>query len=160
MASAAFRMRTFRFLFAPLVALLGLSACNKPALDPPQAPATPADPAAMYTVLRTATMQPQGGVPSGGTLAVEQDAAGAEFVRFDASFVTDFHTGSLGVYLARSADNVRNQRAAAAANVLRVGTIVRAGAQRLAVPGSATGYTHVIIHCEAAQYNFGAAPLR
>lgn len=144
----------------PLLLALSLSACNKPALDPPRPETAPTDPSAVYTVLRTGTMQPQGGVPSGGTLALERDAAGAEFVRFDANFVTDFHTGSLGVYLAKSAENVRNQRAAASTNVLRVGTITQGGAQRLAVSGSATGYSHVIIHCEAAQYNFGAAALQ
>jgi hypothetical protein len=110
--------------------------------------------------LRTGTMMSQGGVPSSGTLAIERDAAGAEFVRFDASFRTDFHTGSLGVYLAMSSAAIRSQRTANPANVLRVGTITRDGAQTLAIPGSATGFTHVIIHCDPAMYNFGAALLQ
>ena len=103
---------------------------------------------------------PQGGVPSSGTVALVRDAAGAEFVRFNANFRTDFHTGSLGVYLAKSDGLVRVQRAADPANVLRVGTITRDGAQTLAFPGSANGFTHVIIHCDPAQYNFGAARLQ
>ncbi|MGY3091355.1 hypothetical protein ACVWYF_004421 [Hymenobacter sp. UYAg731] len=109
------------------------------------------------TTLRTGTMMAQGGVMSGGSLALERDAAGTEFVRFNADFRTDFHTGSLGVYLAKSDGLVRVQVAANPANVVRVGTITRDGAQTLAIPGSATGFTHVIIHCDAAQYNFGAA---
>lgn len=108
-------------------------------------------------VLRTGPMLPQGGVLSSGTVTIERDAAGAELVRFAANFRTDFHTGSLGVYLAKSDGLVRVQRAANATNVVRVGTIVRDGAQALAIPGSAAGYSHVIIHCDAAMYNFGAA---
>lgn len=105
-------------------------------------------------------MMPQGGVPSSGTVSLERDAPGAESIRFAANFRTNFYTGSLGVYLAKSDALVRVQRAANPANVVRIGTITRDGAQVLAVPGSATGYPHVIIHCAAAQYNFGAALLQ
>jgi hypothetical protein len=105
-------------------------------------------------------MLPQGGVPSSGTLAIDRDAAGVESVRFDANFRTDFHTGSLGVYLAMSSASIRSQRLANPNNVLRIGTITRDGAQSLAIPGSSTGFTHVIIHCDPAQYNFGAAQLQ
>ncbi|SHJ62230.1 hypothetical protein SAMN02745146_3560 [Hymenobacter daecheongensis DSM 21074] len=148
-----------RLIFLVLVAVATvLSACNKDIVDPPGAGVVvvPAGPA----TVRTGTMRPQGGVPSSGTLALERDASGTEYVRFDASFRTDFHTGSLGVYLAKSDELVRVQRAASAANVLRVGTITRDGAQTLAIPGSSTGFTHVIIHCDPAQYNFGAALLQ
>ena len=110
--------------------------------------------------LRTGTMMPQGGVPSSGTVTIERDAAGVESVRFAANFRTDFHTGSLGVYLAKSDGLVRVQRAADPTNVVRVGTITRDGAQSLAITGSSTGYSHVIIHCDPAQYNFGAAFLQ
>lgn len=112
------------------------------------------------TILRMGPMLPQGGVPSSGTVYLERDAAGTESIRFDANFRTDFHTGSLGVYLAKSDGLVRVQRAANPANVVRVGTITRDGAQLLAVAGSTTGFTHIIIHCDAAQYNFGAALLQ
>ena len=110
--------------------------------------------------LRTGPVMPQGGVPSSGTVSIERDATGGESVRFAANFRTDFHTGSLGVYLAQSDALVRVQRAANPASVVRVGTIVRDGAQTLAIPGNATGFSHVIIHCDAAQYNFGAALLQ
>ncbi|WP_156176011.1 hypothetical protein [Hymenobacter terrenus] len=93
-------------------------------------------------------------------VAIERDAAGAEFVRFAPDFRTDFHTSSLGVHLAKSNGLVRVQRKADPTNVLRVGTVTRDGAQTLAIPGTAAGFTHVIIHCEVAEYNFGAAPLK
>ena len=110
--------------------------------------------------LRTGAMMPQGGIASSGTVTIERDANGAELVRFAANFRTDFHTGSLGVYLAKSDDLVRVQRAANPTNVVRVGTITRDGAQTLAITGSSTGYSHVIIHCDPAMYNFGAALLQ
>ncbi|MBO2008815.1 hypothetical protein [Hymenobacter negativus] len=135
---------------------IGLEACNKAVVEPPGS-ASAAEPAGTTNALRTGTMQPQGGVASSGTATIERDAAGAEFVRFAANFRTDFHTGSLGVYLAKSDGLIRVQRAANSANVVRVGTIVVDGAQALAVSGSATGYSHVIIHCDPAMYNFGAA---
>ncbi|SMB87182.1 hypothetical protein SAMN00120144_1497 [Hymenobacter roseosalivarius DSM 11622] len=163
-------MRHFSRPAALVVAALtlGLSACNKEAMDPPApmtaaAPAPPAPPAAApgpALTLRTGTMLPQGGVPSGGTLAVERDADGIESVRFNADFRTDFHTGSLGVYLAKSSALIRVQRAADPGSVVRLGTITRDGAQTLVIPGSAAGFTHVIIHCDPAQYNFGAALLQ
>lgn len=116
--------------------------------------------AAGPVTLRTGPMLPQGGVPSSGTVSIERDAAGVETIRFAANFHTDFHTGSLGVYLAQSDGLVRVQRAANPASVVRVGTIVRDGAQTLTISGSAAGFSHVIIHCDAAMYNFGAALLQ
>lgn len=143
-----------------LVLGLGLSACNKEIQDAPTPKSTAPPATTGLTVLRTGTMQPQGGVPSSGTLAIVRDAANVEYVRFDASFRTDFHTGSLGVYLAKSDGLVRVQRAADPTSVLRIGTITQEGAQTLAVPGSAAGFSHVIIHCDPAMYNFGAALLQ
>ena len=116
--------------------------------------------AAGPVTLRMGPMLPQGGVPSSGTVSIERDAAGVETIRFAANFRTDFHTGSLGVYLAQSDGLVRVQRAANPASVVRVGTIVRDGAQTLTIPGSATGFSHVIIHCDPAMYNFGPALLQ
>jgi len=65
-----------------------------------------------------------------------------------------------GRRLSRSDGLIRVQRAADPASVLRVGTITRDGAQVLAIPGSSAGYSHVIIHCDPAMYNFGAAQLQ
>ena len=110
--------------------------------------------------LRTGPMMSQGGIPSSGTVSLERDAMGGESIRFASNFRTDFHTGSLGVYLAKSDAQVRVQRAANPTNVVRIGTITRDGAQVLAITGSATGYSHVIIHCDPAMYNFGAAFLQ
>ena len=116
----------------------------------PPAPAT----------LRTGTMTGQGGIASTGMLTIERDAAGMEAVRFAANFRTDFHTGSLGVYLAKSNAAIRSQRAADASNVVRVGTITRDGAQTLPITGSSADYPYLIIHCDPAQINFGAALLQ
>ena len=139
--------------------LLLLAACNKNTDAP--APTTPAALVGLtYTTLRQGTVVAQGGVMSGGMLAVAKGSDGREYLQFKADFHSDFHTGSLGIYLAKSNDLIRNQRAADAGNVLRVGTITQSGAQQLAITGMSAGFSHVILHCDAAQYNFGAAALQ
>ncbi|WP_152559879.1 hypothetical protein [Hymenobacter sp. IS2118] len=148
---------TYSLLTSALLAFsLAFSGCNKKAIDPTPAVTETAKPVAPVE-LRRGAMQPQGGVPSTGTVTLVRDAANVEYVRFEADFRTDFHTGSLGVYLAKSDGLVRVQRAADATNVVRVGTITKDGAQTLAITGSAAGFSHVIIHCDPAMYNFGAA---
>ena len=152
-----------RFLFRPwlpslAVIALALAACNKNTDAPIPVPTAPAG--VSYTTLRQGTVVAQGGVSSGGGVAVAKGSDGIEYVQFKADFHSDFHTGSLGIYLAKSDDLVRNQRAANPANVLRVGTITQSGAQQLAVTGMSAGFTHLILHCDAAQYNFGAAALQ
>ena len=145
-------------LLLPVLAATALlfSACNKEAAEP-----TTMFPAGTaYTTLRFGTVLAQGGVMSGGMLAVVKATDGTEYVQFKPDFYTDFHTGSLGIYLAKSNDLVRNQRAANPANVVRVGTITQSGAQLLPISGTSAGFSHVILHCDAAQYNFGAAALQ
>ena len=142
----------------PLLALLLLAACNKNTDAP--APTNVAPAGATYTTLRQGTVVAQGGVSSGGMVAVVKGSDGNEYVQFKSDFHSDFHTGSLGIYLAKSNDLIKNQRAADPANVLRVGTITQSGMQQLAITGMSAGFSHLILHCDAAQYNFGAAALQ
>ena len=135
-----------------------LSSCsNSSPADPQPTPTT--DPGVL-TTLKTGSVVAQGGTNSRGTLLVARNAAGKELVRLNPDFVTEFHTGSLGVYLAKSGAGIREQRAASAANVLKVGVITQNGLQDLVYDGSHAGFTHVVFYCEAAQYNFGAAELK
>ena len=143
------------FLLLLLAPALLLSACNKETA-PPAAPA-----GATLTTLRSGTVVAQGGVSSGGTVAIVKNGSGDECVKFNANFHTDFHTGALGIYLAKSNDLIRNQRAANPGSVFRVDTITQSGAQLLPISGaSSAGFSHVILHCDPAQYNFGAAALQ
>jgi hypothetical protein len=145
----------------PLLAAsaLLLAACNKNTDAPAPAVTVPAG--VTYTTLRQGTVMAQGGVMSGGIVAVAKGSDGKEYVQFKADFHSDFHTGSLGIYLAKSDGLIRNQRAADPANVLRVGTITQSGMQQLPVTmGMSAGFSHLILHCDAAQYNFGAAALQ
>ncbi|MDQ2773138.1 MAG: hypothetical protein M3Y54_21855 [Bacteroidota bacterium] len=151
-------MKKIFAFFAPLLALLLLAACNKNTDAP--APANTAPAGVTYTALRQGTVVAQGGVSSGGGVAVVKGSDGIEYVQFKDDFHSDFHTGSLGIYLAKSNDLIKNQRAANPANVLRVGTITQSGVQQLAITGMSAGFSHLILHCDAAQYNFGAATLQ
>ena len=134
---------------------LALAGCNKNTDAPMPVAAAPAG--VSYVTLRQGTVVAQGGVSSGGGVALVKGSDGNEYVQFKSNFHSDFHIGSLGIYLAKSDNLVKNQRAASAANVLRVGTITQSGMQQLAVTDVSAGFTHLILHCDAAQYNFGAA---
>ncbi|GAA4049328.1 hypothetical protein GCM10022409_39880 [Hymenobacter glaciei] len=147
-----------RIVLPALAAALALAGCNKNTDAPAPAPVAPVG--LTYTTLRQGLVMAQGGVSSGGMVAIAKGSDGIEYVQFKDDFHSDFHTGSLGIYLAKSSDLVKNQRAANPANVLRVGTITQSGAQQLAITGMSASFSHVILHCDAAQYNFGAAPLR
>lgn len=145
-------------LAALTAATLFASACNKTTTEP--APVVTAPAGITYTTLRQGTVVAQGGVSSGGDVAVAKGSDGTEYVQFKTGFHSDFHTGSLGIYLAKSSDLIKNQRAADPASVVRVGTITQSGMQQLAITGASAGFSHVILHCDAAQYNFGAAALQ
>ena len=148
-----------RLLLTALAAsTLAFASCNKNTDAPAPAPAAPAG--VTYSTLRQGTVMAQGGVSSGGQIAVAKGSDGIEYVQFKPDFHSDFHTGSLGIYLAKSSDLVKNQRATDPASVLRVGTITQSGAQQLAITGMSAGFSHIILHCDAAQYNFGAAALQ
>ena len=150
-------------LWLPVLATaLLLSACSKDTAAPvAAAPPTAVPPAGtVYTTLRTGTVMAQGGVMSGGTLAIVKAPDGAEYVQLNMDFHTEVHTGSVTIYLAKSNGEIRTQRAANPANVLRVGSITQSGAQRLLITPSYAGFSHVVLHCDPAQYNFGAAALQ
>lgn len=152
-------MKKHFLFFAPLLApLLLLAACNKNTDAP--APTNVAPVGITYTPLRQGNVLAQGGVSSGGGVAVVKGSDGNEYVQFKDDFHSDFHAGSLGIYLAKSNNLIRNQRAADPANVLRVGTSTKSGMQQLAVTGMSAGYSHFILHCDAEQYNFGATALQ
>ena len=156
------KLHFFSFGLPVLAAFLLLSACSKTGAEPATAkPPTAVPPAGtVYTTLRTGTVMAQGGVMSSGTLAVVKATDGTEYVQFNTDFRTEFHTGSVTIYLAKSNDLIRNQRTANPANVVRVGTITQSGAQLLPIAGTYSGFSHVILHCDPAQYNFGAAALQ
>lgn len=152
-------------LFTPVLALTLLTAtalvsCSKN--DPEPQDNTVVAPDTSVTTLKTASVTAQGGTQSSGSLAIVRDETGKELVQLNEDFVTEFHTGSLGVYLAKSDGQVNAQQAAGAGNVLKVGTIVKNGKQFLEIPtkGAYTGFSHVVFYCEAARYNFAAAALK
>ena len=147
-------------IFCALLLTGTLASCSKN--DSTPAASTVTDPGTVVATLKTATVAAQGGTQSSGTLAIVRTAADKELVQLNDDFKTEFHTGSLGVYLAKSDANIKDQQAAGAGNVLKVGTIVMNGKQFLEIPtrGAYAGFSHVAFYCEAAKYNFAAAALK
>lgn len=153
-------------LLHPLLALSLLAAlpaafvaCNNDD-DPEPDRVFTADPVGMVTSLKTGTISPQNGTPTRGTLAVIRDAQNNEFVQLNEDFTSDFHTGTVTVYLAKDLTNIGMQRRAAAGNVKAVGFVNRNGKQFMRVDGASAGFTHIVFYCETAEINFGASPLR
>lgn len=152
-------------LFRPVLALSLLAAlpavvaCSNDDDPAPQVMSTP-DPVGTITSLKMGTITPQNGTPTRGTLAVIRDGQNQEFVQLNADFTSDFHTGTVTVYLAKDLTNIGAQRRAAATNVKSVGLVNRNGSQFLRIDGASAGFTHIVFYCESAAINFGASPLQ
>ncbi|MBT9392508.1 DM13 domain-containing protein [Hymenobacter sp. NST-14] len=148
--------KPFALLLALAPALFSACSDNDPE---PQIISSP-DPVGTLTSLRTGSITPQNGTPTRGTLALVRDAQNQEFVQLNADFTSDFHTGTVTVYLAKADTRIGTQRAAAGSNVQVVGLVNKNGQQFLRLGGSSTGFSHVVFYCETAAINFGAAPLQ
>ncbi|OWP62216.1 hypothetical protein CDA63_15485 [Hymenobacter amundsenii] len=151
-----------------LVALLGtpslLSSCSS-SNDNDPAPQTPTTgtvtPNGNLTTLKTGTIAPQSGTPTTGMLTIVRDADNREFVQLADNFVSDFHTGTVTIYLAKDATNIGAQRRADATNVKVVALVNKNGRQVFLIDrGGLESFSTVVFYCETASINFGAAPLK
>ncbi|HLK98797.1 MAG TPA: hypothetical protein VK364_13580, partial [Hymenobacter sp.] len=138
------------FLLLLSLAPVAFSACSKDDNAPPQIVSSP-DPVGTVSSLKTGTISPQNGTPTRGTLAIVRDAQNQEFVQLNMDFTSDFHTGTVTVYLAKADTRVGTQRQAAATNVKAVGFVNKNGKQFLRLDGSSAGFSHVVVYCETAE---------
>ena len=139
---------------------IGFTACSNDNNEPaPQTVSTP-DPVGNLVSLKTGTIAPQNGTPTRGTLALVRDNQNQEFVQLNMDFTSDFHTGTVTVYLAKADTPLGTQRTAAASNVKAVSFVNKNGKQYLRLDGSSAGFSHLVFYCETAEINFGAAPLQ
>ena len=87
--------------------------------------------------LRAGTFIKQDGPPTSGPVAIVKDQDGTEFVELGDEFVSDFATGTVVLYFAKSAANIDEQRQADAANVSGiVGLVTRNGRQYMTIPAA------------------------
>lgn len=147
-----------------LLALLATSpafvACNGNDDPEPQTVFT-ADPVGNVTTLKSATITPQNGTPTTGSLTLVSDGNNNQFVQLADNFTSDFHTGTVTIYLAKAATNIGAQRRAAASNVKAVSFVNMNGKQAFRISDNmSAGFTHVVFYCETAEINFGAAQLQ
>jgi len=153
-------MRKSFFLLLLSLAPVTFSACSNDDDDAAPQVVSTRDPVGNLSSLKTGTITPQNGTPTRGTLAVVRDNQNQEFVQFNMDFTSDFHTGTVTVYLAKADTRIGAQRQATAANVKAVGFVNKNGKQFLRLDGSSAGFSHVVFYCETAEINFGAAPLQ
>ena len=155
---------TISFLLVALLAAPGLlSSCSDNKDNPaPQVPETSTVlPSGNVSTLKTGTIAPQNSTPTTGTLTIVRDANNREFVQLADDFKSDFHTGTVTIYLAKATTNIDTQRKADPTSVKVVGLVNKDGKQVFLINdgGSAT-YSTVVFYCETAAINFGAAPLQ
>jgi hypothetical protein len=128
----------------------GLQSAVSAAFDvAPAAPATPA-------IVRVGTFAGQNGYIAQGTLQIERAADGSETLRLNPNFRVSSGAGAVTVWLARSSGALNT------GNSLRVGLISRVfqGEFTFPIPAQgSSGFTHVIVYCDAFRINFGAAQL-
>lgn len=155
---------SFIRLFAFAAFLTVATACSK---DSASTTVTPANgPIGTTTVLKTGTLKAENGTPTAGAVTLIRDANNDEYVSFGTDFKSDFGTGTIAVYLAKAASNIKSQRTTTsgtpngAGNVLAVGFVSKNGQQYLKLPSASAPFSYVVLYCETVEINFGNASLQ
>lgn len=122
-------------------------------------------PVGTVTNLKTGTIARQNapGTPdTKGTLSIIQDSNSSQFVKLNSDFMSGFATGTVTVYLAKTMEEIKVQRngGATATNVQAIGFVQKNGEQYLKIAGSISGFSYLVLYCETAEVNFGAAQLK
>jgi hypothetical protein len=151
-----------RPLFMVALLLLLNSACK----DKEVQPQATDGPVGATTTLKTGTLTAENGTPTAGMLSIVRDQNNKEFLSLNDNFKSDFGTGTIAVYLAKTAANIKSQRTNAdgspngAGNVKAIGFVDKNGKQYLKLPSASTGFSYVVFYCETVEINFGNALLQ
>ena len=113
------------------------------------------NPIGAFTVQRTGIFVTQASSPAtSGTVQIGTDAAGVQWLKFNANFVTETASGAAVVDLSKGSVYADN-------TVIAIGAINKIGEQYFKITTPVGNeYTHVIIWCMAAKIPFGNAPLK
>jgi hypothetical protein len=143
--------------------LVAAVACSKDTT----ATVTPANgPIGTTTTLKTGTLKPENGTPTAGMVSVVRDSNNDEYLAMGSDFKSDFGTGTVAVYLAKAATNIKSQRTTTAGapnglgNVLALGFVSKNGQQYLKLPAASSAFSYVVFYCETVEINFGNASLQ
>lgn len=150
-------MKSFFALFLVACAFIA-TACSDNATTQPVT-TDPSMPSGATTTLRSGTITAENNTPTAGMVSIIRDAQNNEFVSLGDDFKSDFHTGTVTIYLAKTADNIGMQEAASASNVLKVALVNKNGKQYFKIPSSAAGFPYVVFYCATAKINFGNSGL-
>ncbi len=145
-----------------LFAVVAFGGCKK---DDPASTSTVTNnsgPIAPTTTLRNGTLVAENATPTAGSASIIRDANSDEWVSLGSNFTSTFATGTVTVYLAKSAARIGDQRTLPpppVPNVLAVGFVSSNGTKFLKITGSSATFSHIVLYCETAEINFGNAPL-
>ncbi|HSI06895.1 MAG TPA: DM13 domain-containing protein [Myxococcota bacterium] len=117
----------------------------------------------MFTTTRSGSFAAQDEPATSGAVHVQVDDDGRRYLVLADDFRTAFHTGSVAFFLAATTDNLADQRELEPGSVSpRLGRTTIVGAQAFAIPAEVddTLFAAVVVYCEPAEVNFGAALLQ
>lgn len=144
---------------------IGMAACSKDDNNP-TTQATTDGPAGATTTLRSGALTAENGTPTSGTVSTIRDVNGVEWLQLGSDFKSDFGTGTVTAYLAKTGGNIKSQRTKTdgspngLGNVQAVGFVQKNGQQFLKLSGSPTPFSYVVMYCETVEINFGNAQLK
>lgn len=153
-----------RYVLFALLLTAAATACKNDSND--AQPQSTDGPSGATTTLRTGTLTAENGTPTAGTVSVVRDASNAEWLSLADNFKSDFGTGTVAVYFAKTAANIKSQRTKTdgspngAGNVLATGFVTKNGRQYLKLPASSSPFPYVVFYCETVEINFGNAQLK
>lgn len=150
---------TLMLLFVALVVSTG---CKKDEAAPTTTVINNNGPVAPTTTLKNGTLTAENATPTAGSLTVVRDANNDEWVSFNSNFTSTFATGTVAVYLAKTAARIGTQRTLPpppVPNILAVGFVTKNGVASLKISGSSAGFSYIVLYCETAEINFGNALL-
>lgn len=141
-------------LFVALLSIIGLVSCKKDATTPTIIPTTTDQPVGAFTAQRSGSLVAQSGTPTKGTAQLGMDTKGTPFLKLGSDFKSDYHTGTVTLYMSKGAIY-------AASTVQLISAVGKDGEQYFKM-GAAAGsdFTHLIVWCGSAKIPFGNAELK
>ncbi|MBN3583266.1 hypothetical protein JYB64_12780 [Algoriphagus aestuarii] len=145
--------------FAIIVSVLLVYSCSSSSdeMEPVTPdPSSKVDPVGDILVIKDGVLMPQSGTNTEGMIELVSDEAGNFFLRLGSDFQSDFHTGTVTVYLSTSS----KLKLAESGSFQKIGIVNENGEQFFGLPNlPQSKFNHGIIWCGAAGIPFGYGSL-
>ncbi|MBB6327400.1 PBP1b-binding outer membrane lipoprotein LpoB [Algoriphagus iocasae] len=145
--------------FAVFAVVLIITSCSSTPdeMDPLSPdPVSKVDPVGVILSIKEGMLMPQSGTNTTGMIELVSDEAGKYFLRLGNDFKSDFHTGTVTVYLSTSSKLQLSE----SGSFQKVGIVNESGEHFFVLPNlPESKFSHGIIWCGAAGIPFGYGSL-